>query len=499
MGNSNSNLNSLPPAFKNLIKEKKSIVLFSDSLGKNNRNIQIKNNNILKQSDVNQYKSNLSIRLNKTVFNQINETLINEYQELFNKRINNKENLKNFLNENLNKLTSNLNKLRYKVYAEKFLGAGGFAYFLKIKSNNKLYGIRLYRDIEEYELSNPIQKLLSNKSLNSKCLNAVCKLYDFGTTYIQFYKFYYSIMELGIMDLENFYKILKEYKKKYFIESFNIHINIIISLLQKIKCIHKKGIIHFDVKTDNIVLFEGDEHNFDIYLDDNLYNLIKQKFNLKSRYILFKFIDFGISKKINELPETSSKYVKYNNEYYLIIFNKDSNEVMEVPGTSYFKINSYKYQVFLFKNNKRVDKNNLGLTLTYYADKFRNNREKMKNNDYAIKINEYIDYFGIIRIFESFLVNYQSKNSALFTADNKYKFEKLEEDFKNSSNINNNKKGKILNFVKNNLFIDENTQMVSCLKSKKSNNTNEYYDIILKNLLELRNQIIPVEITINKY
>ena len=89
-------------------------------------------------------------------------------------------------------------------------------YFLKIKSNDKLYGIRLYRDIEEYELSNPIQKLLSNKSLNSKCLNAVCKLYDYGTTYIQFYKFYYSIMELGIMDLENFYKILKEYKKIFY-------------------------------------------------------------------------------------------------------------------------------------------------------------------------------------------------------------------------------------------------------------------------------------------
>ena len=498
MGNSNSNLNSLPPAFKNLIKEKKSIVLFSDSLGKNNRNIQIKNNNILKQSDVNQYKNNLSIRLNQTVFNQINKTLINEYQELFNRRINKKENLQNFLKENLTKLTSNLNKLRYKVYAENFLGAGGFAYFLKIKSNDKLYGIRLYRDIEEYELSNPIQKLLSNKSLNSKCLNAVCKLYDYGTTYIQFYKFYYSIMELGIMDLENFYKILKEYKKKYFIDSFNIHINIIISLLQKIKCIHKKGIIHFDVKTDNIVLFEGDENNFDIYLDDNLYNLIKQKFNLKSRYILFKFIDFGISKKINELPETSSKYVKYNNEYYLIIFNKDSNEVMEVPGTSYFKINSYKYQVFLFKNNKRVDKNNLGLTLTQYAKIFSNNPGNMKNNDYAIKINEYIDYFGIIRIFESFLVNYQSKNSALFTADNKYKFEKLEEDFKNSSNITNNKKGNILNFIKNNLFIDENTQMVSCLKSKKSSNTNEYYDIILKNLLELRNQIIPVGISLRR-
>ena len=213
---------------------------------------------------------------------------------------------------------------------------------------------------------------------------------------------------------------------------------------------------------------------------------------------MFKFIDFGISKKINELPETSSKYVKYNNEYYLIIFNKDSNEVMEVPGTSYFKINSYKYQVFLFKNNKRVDKNNLGLTLTQYAKIFSNNPGNMKNNDYAIKINEYIDYFGIIRIFESFLVNYQSKNSALFTADNKYKFEKLEEDFKNSSNITNNKKGNILNFIKNNLFIDENTQMVSCLKSKKSSNTNEYYDIILKNLLELRNQIIPVGISLRR-
>ena len=494
MGNSNSNLHSLPPAFKNLIKEKKSIVLFSDSLGKNNRNIQIKNNNILKQSDVNQYKNNLSIRLNQTVFNQINKTLINDYQELFNKRINKKENLQIFLNNNLTKLTINLDKLRYKVYVEKFLGAGGFAYFLKIKSNDKLYGIRLYRDIEEYELSNPIQKLLSNKSLNSKCLNAVCKLYDFGTTYIQFYKFYYSIMELGIMDLENFYKILKEYKKKYFIDSFNIHINIIISLLQKIKCIHQKGIIHFDVKTDNIVLFEGDEHNFDIYLDDNLYNLIKQKFNLKSKYILIKFIDFGLSKKLSELPETN-RYVQDGNNYYFIIYNKVSNEVMELPGTSYFKINSYKYQVFLFKNNKRVKGNNPGLTLTQYAEKFRNKPENMKKNDYAIKINEYIDYFGIIRIFESFLVNYQSKNKALFN-NNDFKLNKLKENFKNISNINNNKKEEILNFIKNNLFIDENTQMVSCLKSNKSNKINEYYDIILKNLLELRNQIIPVKINI---
>ena len=98
-------------------------------MGKNNRNIQIKNNNILKQSDVNQYKNNLSIRLNQTVFNQINKTLINEYQELFNRRINKKENLQNFLKENLTKLTSNLNKLRYKVYAENFLGAGGFIFF----------------------------------------------------------------------------------------------------------------------------------------------------------------------------------------------------------------------------------------------------------------------------------------------------------------------------------------------------------------------------------
>ena len=58
---------------------------------------------------------------------------------------------------------------------------------------------------------------------------------------------------------------------------------------------------------------------------------------------MFKFIDFGLSKKINELTKIPSKrYIKYDNEYYYVIYgNEESNEepVYELPGTSYFKMN----------------------------------------------------------------------------------------------------------------------------------------------------------------
>ena len=79
-------------------------------------------------------------------------------------------------------------------------------------------------------------------------------------------------------------------------------------------------------------------------------------------------------------------------------------------------------------------------------------------------------------------------------SNNDFKLYKLNKDLKNSTKIANNKKGNILNFVKNNLFIDEKPQMVSCLKS--NDNINEYIVTLISKLLELSNEIIPVIISL---
>ena len=126
------------------------------------------------------------------------------------------------------------------------------------------------------------------------------------------------------MELKSLYKLLDTSDSKIKRSIFKLITNILIKLIDKIKCIHDNKILHLDIKTENIMLFDSDDNNnFDIDVNDisNKLTEIRNKKNVKLRQKFnVKFIDFGISKSMNENKNTKfsfgTKEYKLPNRYY---------------------------------------------------------------------------------------------------------------------------------------------------------------------------------------
>ena len=83
--------------------------------------------------------------------------------------------------------------------------------------------------------------------------------------------------------------------------------------------------MHLDIKPENIIISNGTKDDYDIEIDDYLYNKYINPINPKpfEKYIKLKFIDFGKNQKIQtfiyngkEIKIVLSKN-KFNMDYYL--------------------------------------------------------------------------------------------------------------------------------------------------------------------------------------
>ena len=247
--------------------------------------------------------------------------------ELFDNNINN-----NILNLGFRQNKESKNPYKYLEIEKdllKFVGGGSFASFYNLELNNKTMGLRVFTDVGNEILSSPIQYYLRRQSLNNnECKNSVCQVIDYGTVLDdqkkeikvkngdRTEKILYTILELGNIDLYNFYRIFENLENKDIdIYKYNfLHKSIIRELIKKIKCIHKEGILHLDIKPENIIIVNGSEDDYDIEIDEYLYDeYIKEKCN---KYIKIKFIDFGFSKIVNDYEFSNKKEKMYLSENF---------------------------------------------------------------------------------------------------------------------------------------------------------------------------------------
>lgn len=165
-----------------------------------------------------------------------------------------------------------------------------------INRKNNNYNKKKSSFINEYN------GLKMQKELTKLCEleKSVCKIFDYGilerktsnnTTY---QNELFCIMEKGLFDLNKLIRIRQNNNNDKELVKFLIQIAI--KLLEKIKCIHDKNILHLDIKPDNIILVKGSKEYFDIKLSENLKKLL----SIESEYILIKYIDFGLSTRITE-------------------------------------------------------------------------------------------------------------------------------------------------------------------------------------------------------
>ena len=297
-------------------------------------------NNILQK-----YESNIILR-SELFDNSKNNKILNNLG--FKQKEENKKNYtyKNYKgNEKKYESKNPYKYLKIKKKSLKFIGGGSFASFYKLTlqkyifSSKKIIGLRVFQDEEQEILSSPIQYYLQRQSSNNnECKNSVCKIIDYGKINEDYL---YTMLELGIFTLTNFYNILyindKNYKEKILL----LHFEIIITILKKIKCIHKQKILHLDIKPDNIVIFDGTKDDYDIMIDENLYNNVFKKDAYKnsyycSQYIIIKFIDFGIAKVMKKYNRYIIEKKLFQKSKYKL---KDYEEMVllkKIPGTLEF-------------------------------------------------------------------------------------------------------------------------------------------------------------------
>ena len=346
-----------------------------------------------------------------------------------------------------------------------FISGGSFASFYKLTlqkhifSSKKIIGLRVFKDEHQEILSSPIQYYLQRQSSNNKeCKNSVCRIIDYGKINKDYL---YTMLELGIFTLTNFYNILyindKNYKEKILL----LHFEIIITILKKIKCIHKQKILHLDIKPDNIVIFDGTKDDYDIMIDDNLYNnVFKERYNC-SQYIIIKFIDFGIAKVMKKYNRyIIEKKLFQNNKYKF----KDSEEMVllkkeKVFGTLDFmpQIESLRKEQIKKITNKdeinnttKIKNNDFGIILI-------NNTKSIYNNkNYLYAFTEYNDLYAIIRIFEYYFTKgpYTYIRKLTYEQNQNNKLDDIL--YKINKNINNNNKINISSIL-NNICIIEKT------------------------------------------
>ena len=236
-------------------------------------------------------------------------------------------------------LINNNNNNKYIFYG-KYIGSGGFAQVYNFKKN-KVFRITNFKKYKEdrfknynkptnleqkiYEFSKK-KEINGNKYLviiNEKCPNCAVKIEDWGKVGKDD-DIIYGVYEKGFMELKSLYKLLDTRDLKIKKSIFKLITNILIKLIDKIKCIHDNKILHLDIKTENIMLFDSDDNNnFDIDINDISNNLteirnnknvkLRQKFNVK-------FIDFGMSKSMNKNKNVKfsfgTKEYKLPNRYY---------------------------------------------------------------------------------------------------------------------------------------------------------------------------------------
>ena len=256
-----------------------------------------------------------------TVKGTYNKNLENSYMKLTNKKL---ENIKKNIVINKRKYNKNKDGLYYvntksmvkteklsifypfvqtpyigkKYYIDKLKLCGSHSCFFTLydinsKKKNKDYGIKLFKNKKEFKGYYILNELRQEKL----CLNAINYVYDLGEVLNFNETYYYAIVEIGIIDFLDFINLLN---KKININNKNkikLELNIIKLLIDKIKCLHDNNILHLDVKPENVILVNSDENNYDIDLYEYELNLETNKI---SRYIIIKYIDFGMSVETKE-------------------------------------------------------------------------------------------------------------------------------------------------------------------------------------------------------
>ena len=168
------------------------------------------------------------------------------------------------------------------LFLEKCLGKGAYGevYLTKKNGDNKFYATKRY-EREKIEKSNAL-KYLNNEIRILQTLNHpnIVKFEDIKKTK----KHYYLVMEF--CNGGELSKALREYQIKYgkpFSEELVQYF--MRQIISAFKYIHNKGIMHRDIKLENILLHYNDER------DKNELDLMKAQ---------IKIIDFGFACKINK-------------------------------------------------------------------------------------------------------------------------------------------------------------------------------------------------------
>ena len=392
-----------------------------------------------------------------------------------------KKNIVNKSNILLNVLSNNSsnNRLKYKIYYSGIKNNnGGFAEFFIIKLNNKSsynnskLGLRLLnKEKKEEEITNSIQVQYNLTKNNQSCQKYICKLFDYGKTYINGKEYFYSLMEKGY-DLNYLYEYVKIlYKKKYIFYNNEIElkkkfikllIDILIQIIKNIRCMHKKNYLHLDIKPSNIILIDGTENDYHIIIDDELLNIKIIKYNL-SKYMKVKLIDFGFTEKM-----TNGKLIKekekigFTDEYFnMSLLNK------------IYKENGKKVYVFdIFSDLYAVSRMYEEIIIKEELKKYTNKQNKFYNLDKNIA--SVIDTLNL-KNKENFLS--LSKNIIIERSQGSKVFPKKA----NMAEEVKNKNGKVIEIKTK---FREDTYKIPLLKNIGVNK--DPYDILIKNLKNIK-------------
>ena len=204
-------------------------------------------------------------------------------------------------------------------------------------------------------------------------------VYDYGIVSIHDTHFLkkklYYIMEKGLLTLKEV-REKRNLNIKNKIQLIKLLIELIIILVKKIKCIHNNGFLHLDVKDANIMIFKGDENNYDIKISNEIKNL----FELDTNYILVKYIDFGFSAKVDDKKIFNEKRGIIKNNFkgtghYLYLNEKDGNFLYS-KYSDLFSLSRILLEIII----KNMD-------VGYHNTRNNNNKKQLPSNDtFYIKV-----------------------------------------------------------------------------------------------------------------
>ena len=173
------------------------------------------------------------------------------------------------------------NKLLHLFIFVRLLGSGAFGVvnLMKYRSNSKICAVKIVKKKNKSADEKIRNEIKLGMNLDSQY---VCKVFE----YHEDDEHFFIVMEyLNGQDLRNFIRN----NRKYFKENPKSFWFVIESILQGLVYLHSKGIAHFDIKPDNIILLLDNEGNI----------------------IGVKLIDLGLSLEIDD----TSKYFRGTSAY----------------------------------------------------------------------------------------------------------------------------------------------------------------------------------------